>query len=261
MFELKNLIVIDKFLGMNSLHESTAIPDFYLANSINCSCSSLSAIQPFKQYSKFANQLTTSGKIPSSITVYRADGNLYQSQIPLKVRDDGSTGTLEWYNKRANSWETLKGSYTTGKIMVYADYNTATQDGVYFCNGTDKYTFWTKAIGTVASNTATVITLNETSATTQGFSSGTVIINGTEYAYTGVSGATLTGLSGLPTFTVNEGVAQVIDETADVSDRRFDIMWVADGRIWGAKTTSCRLMYSAVGDGTSWTAGTTPNSA
>lgn len=255
----KNLIVIDKFLGMNSLHEATTIPDFYLANSVNCSCASIGSISPFKQYSEFANQLTTTGKIPASNTVYCSDSSLYQAKIPLRIRDDTSTGTLEWYNKRANKWETLKGSYTTGKTMIFADFNNATTDRVYYCNGTDKYTHWDKVIGTIASNTATIITLNET-ASTQGFSSGTVIINGTEYSYTGVSGKTLTGLSGLPTFDTNEGVAHVVDESDDAVDRRFDIMWVADGRIWGAKTTSPRLLYSETGDGTSWTAGSIPSS-
>ena len=259
--ELKNPIVINRYLGMMSLLDATQIPDFYLANSQNVSCSSIGAIAPFKQFSQFANQLTTTGKITSATAVYRSDGTLYQPSIPLRVRDDDSTGTLEWYNKRANAWETLKASYTTGKIMVFADFNTATQDGVFYCNGTDKYTFWKKVIATVASNTATVITLNETSASTQGFpATGTVIVNGIEYAYTGISGATLTGLTGLPTFDANEGVALVIDESYDTADLRFDIMWVADGRIWGAKTTSCRLLYSATGDGTNWTAGSAPAS-
>ena len=142
------------------------------------------------------------------------------------------------------------------------DFNTSTQDEVWWCNGTENMTLWIKVIGSVASNTATTITLNETPST-QGFSSGTVIVDGTEYTYTGINDGNkqLTGLSGLPTFDANEGVAQAADDSTHSGLTKYNILHTADARMWGARTDGITLAYSKVGDATDWTAGTTPSSA
>jgi len=256
MKELENLKMINLWRGMYTSKLATQIPDFYLANMLNCSCSDLGGIAPYKQYSKFANELTGVGRIISSFTLYTSIGG----EIPVRVRDDDTYTHLEWYNAVAGVWETLLPNLTTGKPMAYADYNTATQDGVFMCNGVMNYSFWKKAIGSVDSNTATVITLNET-ASTQGFASGggTVIVNGTEYAYGGISGKTLTGLTGLPAFDVNEGVAEAVDDATYSAVTKFDILAVGDGRVWGAVSTNVRLYYSQVGVGSNFTASTTPD--
>ena len=254
MNELPNIKIIDKWLGMYTTKTATQIPDFYLANILNCSCSDIGGIAPFKQYSQFANQLTGVGRIISSKTVFTSLG----VEIPLRVRDDDTNTHLEWYNSVAGNWETLLPNLTTAKPMAFADYNTATQDGVFFCNGIMNYSFWKKAIGSVASNSATVITLNEVAAT-QGFTTGTVIVNGVEYAYTGTSGNTLTGLSGLPTFDANEGVAEAVDDTTYSAITKFDILSVGDGRIWGARSDNVRLYYSQVGLGSNFTSADTPD--
>jgi hypothetical protein len=257
MQELPDLKINDKWYGMYSRKGSALIPDFYVANALNVSFSDISGVSPFKQYSDFANQLSSDGRIISSTTVFKAIG----TEIPLRVRDDGTNTHLEWYNSVAESWETLLPNLTTAKTMAFADFNTSTQDGVYMCNGVMNYSFWKKAIGSIASNTATVITLNETSASTQGFSSGggTVIVNGTEYTYTGISGATITGLSGLPTFDANEGVAEAVDDSTYSTVAKFNILLVADGRVWGAIAGYPRLYFSEVGDGSNFTTGDTPD--
>lgn len=256
--EFQNPICITRFKGMFSLFDAALIGDNYLANSLNISCADF-GITPFKMYSAFANQLTGDdyvGRIISSDHCKTSAG----ADIPWRLRDDGSTCTLEWYNSVANEWETLLASLTTNVPMAFVDYNTATQDGAFFSNGVMYYSFWKKSVGSVASNTSTVITLNETAAT-QGFAngSGTVIVNGVEYTYTGTSGKTITGLTGLPTFDVDEGVAEAIDDSTYSTQPKFTMMGVADGRVWGAINTSVRLYYSQVGVGTNFTASTTPD--
>ena len=191
--EFSKPISITRFRGAYSLKDAALIPDEFLANSLNISCADFS-ITPFPMYSQFSDQLIGDdgiGRILSSFTAKKTDG----TEIPLRLKDNETTCTLEWYNATADDWETLLASLTTATPMAFADFNTATQDYTLFCNGVMNYSVWKKATGTVASNSATVITLNETSAATQGFSGsgGTVIVNGTEYAYTGVSGATITG--------------------------------------------------------------------
>ena len=259
--ELNVPIVINQWEGMMSLFDSVIIPDFYLANSVNCSCQGLGSIGPFQQFSPFAS-IAGSGSIISSQTVYKADAGLNQSQIPIIDVDNGSYVVKYWYNAANNSLEYLTAlakHYATGVAFVTADFNTATADGCFFCNGVDEYTAWNKAIGTVASNDATSITLNEADAAQQGFeASGTVLVSGVEYAYTSISGNQLLGLTALPTFAVDAGVSQKVDISADATDRRFNIMWVNDGRIWGSKYSSIRILYSKVGDGTDWTPGTDP---
>uniref|UniRef100_A0A6H1ZET8 Uncharacterized protein n=1 Tax=viral metagenome TaxID=1070528 RepID=A0A6H1ZET8_9ZZZZ len=207
-----------------------------------------------KQYSLFANRLSTSGQITRKYTAVRADG----TNILLRVRDDGTNSHIEWYNSVDDAWDTLLPNQTTGLTYGFTGFNTSTQDEVWWCNGTENMTLWVPIIGSVASNTATVITLNEVAATAGFPSTGTVIVNGTEYTYTGTSGSTLTGLTALPTFDANEGVALAADDSTHSALTKYNILHTADARMWGASTTGVTLAYSAVGDATNWTASTAP---
>lgn len=255
--------MLNEFKGLFTTRDATLIPDKYLSNSLNITCAD-GLIAPLKQYSTFGNQLTGddyAGRILSSFTAQRTDG----IEVPVRLRDDDTNTHLEWYNSVNKTWETLLPDLTTAKPMAFVGFNTATQDGAYLCNGVMNYSFWTIAHGSVKSNTATVITLNETSAATQGFSAtgGTVIVNiagtVTEKTYTGVSGATITGLSGLGTITADKGVAEAVDDSTYSTLPKFEKMVVADGRIWGAVADSVRLYYSKVGDGTDYTVSTSPD--
>jgi len=253
---IKKPIVIDKFLGVYTSLPSHLIPDFYVANALNISFSSIGYINPFKFYSNFITH-TVSGHFVTG-TVFKKPNGV---EIPLLHFDNGTTCVLYWYNSVGKKLEILLAGLTTGKRMAFSGqgFNTTSSDGIFFCDGTMNYSFWDGGIGSVASNTATVITLNE-NATTAGFgTSGTVIVDGVEYAYTGRSGVTLTGLTGLPTFAANTGVASAADDSTYSSVDKFDILWVQDGRIWGAKTTDIFVKYSQVGVGTNFTLGTNPD--
>lgn len=253
MREINNPINIDKWFGLYTLKGSHLIGDYFLANSKNISVSD-GSISPFKIYSLFANRLSTAGRIVNSYTTVRADS----VEIPLRVREDDSNTHIEWYNSINKKWETLLPNLTTGKIPTFADFNTSTQDEVWWCNGTENMTKWIKIIGSVASNTSTVITLNETIATAGFPSSGTVIVDGVEYTYSGVGTYTLTGLTGLPTFDADAGVALAADDSTYSGLTKYNILLTADGRMWGASSTGVTLAYSKVGDATNWTASTLP---
>lgn len=253
---IKKPIVINKWLGMYSSLPSHLIPDFYVANSMNMSFVSVGYINPFPFYSLFLTH-TVSGSFVTGVTFKKPDG----TEIPLLHFDTGAKCTLYWYNSVGNKLEILVDNLTTGERMAFSGsgYNTETSDGIYFCDGVMNYSFWNGGSGSIASNNATTITLNE-DATTAGFTaSGSVIINGTTYTYSGRSGSTLTGLTGLPTFTANTGVAQLPDTSTYSSLPKFHIMWVQDGRVWGVIKNSILVSYSQVGVATNFTAGNNPD--
>jgi len=253
MIDLKTPYLINKWLGLYTLKGSHLLPKGYLANLKNLSCSD-GSISTMKQFTLHGNELTSSGQITREFTTVRADG----TNILLRVRDDGTNSHIEWYNSVADAYETLLPNQTKGLIYGFADFNISTEDQVWWCNGTENMTLWKKIFGSVASNTATVITLNEIAATAGFPSSGTVIVDGVEYTYTGTSGYTLTGLTGLPTFDTDEGVALAADDNTHSGLTKYNILHTADGRMWGASTSGVTLAYSEVGDATNWTAGTNP---
>ena len=198
----------------------------------------------------------------------------------LRLREDDSNTHLEWLNAvdTANSddgeWETLLPSLTTGKIPLIEVYNSyisgttpTDTNQTIISNGEENFSVWNMAFGTVASNDATTLTLNAVTGyadlTALGFdATGTIIVDGTEYAYTGLSTLTFTGLSGLPTFTANTGVAQAVFDsgtlrTVDVSTvAKIDTGIVADGRLWGARSdASCNLVASKAGEAIDFSVG------
>jgi len=258
--EIRNPIIINKYLGLYTSKPASSIPDFYLANSVNMSVSSIGFLSPFKQYSAHGNTSDTNSYIINSQRFRKAIG----TEIPIICVEDGSNVKLYWWNSVDSDYDFLL-DLTTGLVPSFSGdgFNTATTDQIYFTNKTDGMYEWTGAIGTVLSNTATVITLNSVTgfadAEALGFASGggDVVVNGTSYTYTGTSGWTLTGLSGLPTFDANEGVGEL--PTTVVTPVNFSFLTVADGRIWAGLETSIRLYYSQVGVGTNWTAGNNPD--
>jgi len=261
-------------LGIFTRLESDRLPAGFISNSNLMDFSSGGGISPLKQYTVFGQELATVGSITSVPKVPYKKTNTGK-EIPLQVRDDGTSAFVEWYNSVADKWELLD-TLTTGKTVAFAYFpeeisgtveaNTIiVKDNIYMCNGTDTMGIWGGAIGTVVSNTATVITMNET-ASTQGFltGGGIVVVDGTEYPYSGFSGKTLTGLSGLPTFDVNEGVSEIVDTTTLTNIVKFDILHTAFGRIWGARSDSEYIGFTATGTANTtadWAAGANPQDA
>lgn len=106
------------------------------------------------------------------------------------------TGLTSTYFQSTNYWDT-----------------TALKAKDLLVNRTGTIYEWTGAIGTVASNAATTITVNGTATLAQlkFDATGSVIVNGTAYAYTGIAGSgglQFTGLSGVPALTVGSPIYQ-----------------------------------------------------
>lgn len=120
---------------------------------------------------------------------------------------------IEWYNKDGDNWEVLDNGYTTGLEFSFVDGMISTDSAVYtyFSNGVNQLNRFRVGFGSILSNSSTAITLNPVtgfdSADDLGFSTTTnVTINGTEYSWTTINGWEMSGFTGLPTFTVNEGI-------------------------------------------------------
>lgn len=137
---------------------------------------------------------------------YVSGGSAYTSAHNYRRDDDQErplmfSGTvLYYYNPYTDTIETLQTAFTSGQVMGFADGD----DGFcYIVSPNQAIRRWSGAVARVdsATSSATVIGLKAqgslTTAALFGFSStGTVIVSATTYAYTGISGLTLTGVTG-----------------------------------------------------------------
>lgn len=153
-----------------------------------------------------------------------------------------SCDDIEWWNDYADKWETLDDGYTSGKVFTYADGATSTDAEfyTYFTNGADGLRRFRVAFASIASNTSTAITLTADgdydTASEFGFdNSGTVTINGTDYTYDSLNGLILQGMSGLPTFTANDGVIASVQSSGFTSAPTTAVaLLIKDQRLYAA---------------------------
>ena len=193
--------------GMVTVKEPHDIPDDGGIYIQNMDIGSGGAFGPRLGCTLHGNRTSGNGRILSTFTCKLRNG----TEVPIRLRSDpdNSKAVLDWYNSVADAWELLwdpATDFDDETRMGFVQWNTSAQDRVYMCNGVQAYVKWTCEFSTVASNAATTITLIDGSAFP---ASGTVIVDGVEYAYTGRTGNQLTGLAALPTFTVGEGVALI----------------------------------------------------
>ena len=195
------------------------IPDRNSSDCANMDFSLGGMIQTNKGFDPYGNQIEEPGGCVRFWLYKKNFGTL--KRVKMLLTDNGTTQTLKWFNTANVSdnsdgyWEILKTGLTTGTIL---DKAVANGDGgskvnkIIMGNGVDNMMVWNGATGTVASVTTNSIVLNEI-LQGEGFdTAGKVIINGTDYTYTGVSGSTFTGVTPDPTgMVVNTGVAQKVD--------------------------------------------------
>lgn len=170
-----------------------------------------------------------------------ADGKL---QVESDILE---SGTYVWYD--------LLSSLTNTRLIfdLWWD-NTAKKDILLFCDGTDNMRYWSGAIGLLnaATTTATIIGLTADAATL-GFQSGggTVIINGTEYTYGGISGSTLTGAQDATSEADGSVVLdKPVTDTDTVEDGfTIDFIRVVNNQLYAGSETS-RLVY--ISKNTDW---------
>jgi len=212
----------------NSLVEATNI-DFNVKNSIAPRLGSII----------LGTESTDLYSVQSLYTAHTWDGR----ELLLRT----SSTTIEWWNTVDSNWDVLDSGYTANQVFNFTEGTTSSEDWnyVYFANGIDSLYRFRTAFGTVASNTTTTITLNAVSsfdsADDIGFAStgGTLTVAGNDYIYTGLMGWQLTGLSGVPTLTANDGVIEAATSTGftDAPTSASDLV-IKDQRLYASYQNS-----------------------
>ena len=189
-------------------------------------------------------------------------------------RGDGTKFVLKAYSTRVDywivgvstAWLLLKGSFTTGLDFGFANIGESGEvtSHSFFCNGTDNWFQFNGARTTVSSATATTIVKTGTNTWTQDgfYTTGTrsVIINGTEYTYTGGEGtATITGVTPDPSAeAVGSHAVQSPRSVSALASFLSQVMMAHDGRIHARQDTRKSVWnYSKLDNPDDFTSGST----
>ena len=228
--------------GLVTVMPEDKIPDRNGSEVKNIDLSNSGIIQTKKGYNLYGNKITAIGTCLKAYKYVKNFGTL--KKVKLRVRDDGTNSHLEWHNTSntdtsTGAWELLVGSLTTGAIMGFAPANgnnASKTNLLVFCNAKDNFSTWNGATGTVASVTATTITINETIAS-EGFdtTSGTIMVDGNSYTYSGTSGSQFTGVSPDPTtkaVQAGDGVAQAPDTSTYSSNAKGNVLLTAQRKLF-----------------------------
>lgn len=171
---------------------------------------------------------------------------------------DGQPGTLDTPIESSTVWDThknitiplraFKGPSNTGKLQVryiktgttepvWYDLMTGLSDTqipisytkwwdlndksdyLVWCYGTPNMSYWKGVISEVVSNTASTLTVTDG---TRYANSGSVVVDGTNYPYTGKTGNQLTGMSSLPAFTAGTPVFSGVLAANNYPDTSFN---------------------------------------
>ena len=247
-------ILIKQFGGLFTARDSDDIPDDKSPDLLNVRVIG-SHFRGAKGYELAGERNSTSGEITSKSTYNRNDGK----QVMVRVKDDDSNGTLEWFDATNKKFYTLLGSLTTAKIMGFAEFNTTTTNQMIFCNGVENMSVWTGATtrlnGTVSGSPA-----NITVVSTADFpSSGTIIYNGTEVTYTSKTATTFVKSSGSfhDSDGSDDGVAEAADDSTHSGITKGNILLSANDRlhIAGQPAAPTRLDGSDEGAAFTFTGG------
>jgi hypothetical protein len=245
-------IIIDQFDGMQTSRDSDDIGDSKSPILLNGRITG-SHFRGAKGYSLSGSRNNNAGEISSQFTYNRNDGK----QVMVRVKDNASTGTLQWYDAVNDAFYTLLASLTTGKVMGFAEFNTSTANNLIFCNGVENLSTWTGATTRLTSAvTATDTTIN-VSDTSDFPATGTIIYNGTEIAYSAKTATTFTVASAHASAGANDGVAEAVDDTTHSAITKGNILLSAKDRLWiaGQPTAPGALDYSDEGDFSTFTGG------
>ena len=263
------------FYGMNSLLRATELPQGFAADSLNSDLGSSSIAAPMKGYARYGHQANPNNAIVRKFTYQKGDG----LEIQLQVRDNATNYIVEYLNeedtRNSNNgqWSILEAGLSRSRTLSdgttkllridFAPFNDTGTNQLVYCNGVESPRIWNGAIGKIASTTTTTITLNgSTTAATRGFgATGSLIINGTSYAYTGLSSNQFTGVTSDPTGeAVGSGITQVVNTSSLSAADKGSILLSAQQRLFMAGITAApnRVTFSDIGDVTNYT-GSTPS--
>ena len=245
-------ILIDQFDGWQTSRDSDDIGDSKSPDLLNTRLAG-SHFRGALGYSLIGSRNETAGEISSKYTYRRNDGE----EVMLRVKDDGATGVLEWYDATNDTFYTLLAALTTGKVMGFAEYNTSDTNQMVCCNGVQNMAVWTGA------TTRLTIALvgGETDITVESTANfpatGTIMYNGTEIAYSSKTDTTFVVVSAHASAGASDGVAEAIDDSTHSSITKGNILLSAKDRLWiaGQPDAPNALDYSDEGDAFQFTGG------
>lgn len=241
------------------------IPDRNASDISDIDLSVYGFVQTRNGHDLFANQITEAGSCLRSFPFKKNYGTL--RTIIMRQRDNGATAILEWLNPDNSAtgdgkWETLVSGLTTGAVMGFAIANGDEGNKVnrlVFCNAIENVSTWNGATSLFVSDTANSITVSNIPL--EGFTAtGSLILNGVEYAYTGISTNTFTGVTPDPTATTNtagDGVAQAADTSSLSSLAKGNILCTSQGKLFlsGELQNESKVHYSQTGNVTDFSVG------
>lgn len=234
--------IISKFHGyVSSVDPTNLAPNVLIRGSVNVykKLSGTIANRPGrKQYDAVDNTLAG---VKSSYVWYTSLGAI----LPLRV----ANGKFQVYSTitGTGTWYSLQTGVTLTRYVFDAIWdNTLKKDFLVFVRGSSDLFRWEGGIAKISSTTVNTIVLDRTVAAS-GMStvSGTVLINGTSYTYSGSSGSTLTGVSGNPTGEANGSVvvsAIITNSTTPATGFTNDFIKTVNNHLYVGSNTS-RLVY------------------
>ncbi len=267
------LTTFRNFRGLYSRDESGLVPS---SPASGVFCSALQNVQCEDGTITFVKGYTKQTNAASATTTYALTDNTFARFAYSYKKMDGTNvvllfldnGKIMWFNSARNHYETLHTGLTTGldySAVAYllASTNVFERSRVFFGNGTDNNMVWNAGTTTFASATAATITKQGTSTWADaGFeATGSVIINGTTYTYTGGTGTTtITGVAPDPTLAghaVGSGIAQTVNTALATysTTLKANIFFVYGGRLALSSTTTTQIKLSKVGDPTDFVTG------
>lgn len=260
----KTYQTIDEFIGYVTKPDRTNTDDRTLVTgSQNVLINDQDKIETRKGYTRLGAENTSLNPMESSFdwntSGYQGSGqvwNLRSYDDELEVYLGTVDGvTVDAWTRVADSWSAVD--------FVFAPTYDSTEgiDILVFVNGDSNLYDWSGGVTTIASATANTITKNGTQTWGQSrfLTTGTrkVLINGTEYTYTGgESTTTLTGVSPNPSGEAADSVAtQTVRTNSNKPASGFsnDTIAVLNNQLWVGSNTERLVYVSTDSDFTSFT--------
>lgn len=254
--------IVSEFKGYVTKPDPTNTNDRFLtAGSFNVLVNDTEKVTGRKGYSLFGAASTDRNAIESEFTWNTSSG----TEILLR----GLNNSLQFYN--SGTWYTLASGFNTAAF----GFPRSSQSGWWNdTQGIDVLPFvakdaniytWSGCVATVASTTSNSITKTGTETWAEAralTTSGTIIINGNEYAYTGGTGTTtLTGVTPDPTGEANGSLAYqkvTTESNKPASGLTNDLIDILNNQVYIGDYSSREVYVSANNDLTDFSTISTP---
>ncbi len=236
--------IISKFKGyVSDIDPTNADPNILVRGSQNVykkSSGTIANRPGRKQYDAIDSTLAG---VKSSYVWYTSLG----ATLPLRVANGNFQVLSDIVTSGTNVWYTLQSSVTLTRYVFDTIWdNSLKKDFLVFCRGSSDLFRWEGGIALISSTTVNTIVLDRTVASSgMSTASGSVLINGNTYTYSGSSGSTLTGVGSDPRGEANGSVvisAVITNSTTPASGFTNDFLKTVNNHLYVGSNTS-RLVY------------------